>query len=303
MKYLLAIVILLVFVVFSFAYLYVPNTIKVSGIASLRALSPGVNRFITNKNVFNNWLASTPQNNFSFEVTTTLSNITALSAHNAQTSIKTHLMSIGLSADSSALQWSAEIEAGKMPVQRIRRYFNAVVLKKSIDTMLSKLQQFMSNTGNLYGIPVSEIRLKDSLFATTKIQTLGYPSTAIIYKGITSLTNYAVAQKAKITDAPMLHVQQTDSTHYEAFIGLPLNKRVPSTKEIKVKEMPYGGSMFVTELRGGPQKIALALHNLSLYQKDSGRPSPAIPFEILITDRLTETDTSRWITRIYYPVM
>ena len=31
--------------------------------------------------------------------------------------------------------------------------------------------------------------------------------------------------------------------------------------------------------------------------------SPAIPFESLITNRLEEPDTSKWVTKIYYPFL
>jgi hypothetical protein len=39
------------------------------------------------------------------------------------------------------------------------------------------------------------------------------------------------------------------------------------------------------------------------YKDDYQRVSPAIPFYSLITDRLKEPDSSKWITKIYFPVM
>ena len=34
---------------------------------------------------------------------------------------------------------------------------------------------------------------------------------------------------------------------------------------------------------------------------DNALSSPAIPFESLVTNRMQEPDTSKWVTKIYYP--
>jgi len=36
---------------------------------------------------------------------------------------------------------------------------------------------------------------------------------------------------------------------------------------------------------------------------DYQRAIIAIPFQMLITDRTKETDSTKWITRLYYPVV
>jgi hypothetical protein len=38
------------------------------------------------------------------------------------------------------------------------------------------------------------------------------------------------------------------------------------------------------------------------YVEDNKKTSPAIPYQSLITNRLTETDTTKWVTKLYYPV-
>jgi hypothetical protein len=64
-----------------------------------------------------------------------------------------------------------------------------------------------------------------------------------------------------------------------------------------------GGNILVTDVNGGPSAIKYAFDRLEEYVSDTKRIPPAIPFESLITDRRKERDTSKWITRIYYPVM
>jgi hypothetical protein len=62
------------------------------------------------------------------------------------------------------------------------------------------------------------------------------------------------------------------------------------------------GHFLRTEVTGGPHTIANAHRMMDQYFKDFNRVTMAIPFEYLVTDRLKEADTSKWITRVYGPV-
>ena len=62
------------------------------------------------------------------------------------------------------------------------------------------------------------------------------------------------------------------------------------------------GKILVTEVKGGPHAIQVAYAQYEKYLQDYHRISPAIPFESLITERIAEPDTGKWVTRIYYPV-
>jgi hypothetical protein len=37
--------------------------------------------------------------------------------------------------------------------------------------------------------------------------------------------------------------------------------------------------------------------------QDHQRVAPAIPFQSLVTDRTKQPDTSKWVTRLYWPIM
>jgi len=67
--------------------------------------------------------------------------------------------------------------------------------------------------------------------------------------------------------------------------------------------MPVNGKMFVAEVAGGSSTIQNGYSALKNYLLDSKRPSPAVPFELLINDRRQITDSAKWQTRLYYPVM
>jgi hypothetical protein len=64
-----------------------------------------------------------------------------------------------------------------------------------------------------------------------------------------------------------------------------------------------GGNILITEIKGGSASIDKAFKEMENYVSDYRRTPPAIPFQSLVTDRMKEPDTSKWITRIFYPVM
>jgi hypothetical protein len=64
-----------------------------------------------------------------------------------------------------------------------------------------------------------------------------------------------------------------------------------------------GGNILITEVKGGQNEITNAYKQIQNYVSDYNRSAPAIPFESLVTDRRKEPDSSKWITRIYYPVI
>jgi hypothetical protein len=55
-------------------------------------------------------------------------------------------------------------------------------------------------------------------------------------------------------------------------------------------------------VRGGIGTVNLALQQFQLYIQDYRRTLMALPFQQLITDRVAEPDTARWITDIYIPL-
>jgi hypothetical protein len=45
------------------------------------------------------------------------------------------------------------------------------------------------------------------------------------------------------------------------------------------------------------------MQQLEYYLNEHRLRPPALPFQSLVTDRLVERDTTKWITRLYYPVI
>jgi hypothetical protein len=99
----------------------------------------------------------------------------------------------------------------------------------------------------------------------------------------------------------MLNIQHKDITHFQTMVAIPVNKAVKEQNDFVIKNM-VPGNLLVAEVSGGGHTISNAFAQMENYLTDHQFESPAIPFYSLITDRIAETDTSKWVTRISYPV-
>ncbi|HLL44934.1 MAG TPA: hypothetical protein VK369_17410 [Segetibacter sp.] len=99
----------------------------------------------------------------------------------------------------------------------------------------------------------------------------------------------------------MLHVRKTGNG-YETMVAIPVNRLLESNRQFVFKRM-VPGNILVSEVNGGVFTVQEARRQMDNYVEDNELTSPAIPFESLITDRLKEKDTSKWITKLYYPIL
>jgi hypothetical protein len=58
----------------------------------------------------------------------------------------------------------------------------------------------------------------------------------------------------------------------------------------------------MAEVKGGLFSVINGEEELTYYLSDYKKNSPAIPFQSLVTNRLLEIDTSKWVTKLYYPI-
>ena len=87
-------------------------------------------------------------------------------------------------------------------------------------------------------------------------------------------------------------------------VAIPIDKAISGYGTFIPKRMPIiKDNTLLIEVHGGYLTIQKAYAELLNYMQDHHYSSPAIPFELLVTDRSKETDTTKWITRIYAPIM
>ncbi len=210
---------------------------------------------------------------------------------------------IATSKDTVKLYWETIIATSKNPITRLQQYFSARQIKKDMSILLNKIELFFSEPSNVYGIDVRQELVVDSILLSTYDSVKNYPSTEFVYSLIDRLKNYIDAQHATITGNPMLNIFTKDSITYLVKVALPVNKKLPASGKISYKWMLPGGHILVTDITGDSTVIDRASKQMELFVNDYQKIAPAIPFFSLVTNRMQEKDSTKWITRIYYPII
>ena len=207
-----------------------------------------------------------------------------------------------LSTDSLSIHWEFTKEASANPIQHIKNYFFVKRTRNQLNDIIESMKEFISSPQNLYGFEVEQTTVTDTLLVAIKTSIDHYPNTDDVYRLVERLRNYIKQSNAEETNVPMLNILKIDSTKYQYMVAIPVNKILPGEGEIQMKRM-IPGNILVTEIRGGEATIDAAFNSFDNLITDYKRKSPAIPFQLLITNRQEVRDTSRWITKLYYPVI
>jgi hypothetical protein len=299
----------LLFVFISLTYILIPSKISIVTIQYAKCSLNAAERMVLYIPKWKAWWPQPVQKNDSFIFKNKIFKPELVSLNGMKVNIadnnittKTELILLPLNDDSVQIEWRSNvITASKNPVTRIKQYRQASSTKNVMDSVLAHLCFFLSSTQNIYGMDISEVKVKDSLLITAKFTTSSFPGTEEVYSAVNKLKNYISQQGAKENNFPMMHVDKIDSSHYETMIAIPINKQLHETDNLKMKRMVLG-NILKAEVKGGEYTVQHAMQQLENYRKDYGFQTPAIPFTLLVTNRSKESDTTKWITQLYYPV-
>jgi hypothetical protein len=290
-------------------YILIPNIINIKRKITVKATRSGISRVLPDKNNAVKWWPGQISNDsfyfndFIFSINK--GNITTLpiSISGQNTKIATSLLLIPLTKDSTQLEWMGAVATSYNPIKRFLIYQKTRKIETSIGAILQKMEIFYSKPENIYGFEIKKELVTDSLLIATSGTCAGFPTNQFIYSFIDKLKNYIIQNSAKETGYPMLNIGTLDSINFEVKVAIPTDKLLPSSGNILQKRMPGRGNILVTEVKGGTSIAAVAFEQIKKYADDYERHAPAIPFYSLITDRLKEPDTAKWVTKIYFPVM
>ena len=298
-------------------YLFIPGTLAISTTAYLNTPSDIAYRNLSEESKWLRWWpadsSTTSATDTSSQAKFVVENINYTIVHksineieivieSAEEKLNSRVLVIPLKKDSTALHWTSVIETGFNPFGRVQHYNQAKTIKKNMETIFNSLRSYLGNKANLYSIPIERTTVKDTLLVTTKVQLDHYPTTEEVYNIIGKLKQYAAREKADPTNYPMLHVLKKDSNVFQMMVAVPVNKQIGDNNNFVFKRM-VPGNILVTNVKGGRNLIDKAFVEMELYVKDNQLVPPAIPFQSLVTDRLNEPDSNKWVTRISFPIL
>jgi hypothetical protein len=202
--------------------------------------------------------------------------------------------------DTTNIQWTCDLRAGWSPLGRVRQYQVARTIGRNMSSILENLRRTAEKEG-VYGFIIRNVSTKDSFLVIKRSAFPAYPSTSQIYGLLKDLQEYSSHEDAKETGYPMVNITPSGKDLFQVMVALPVDKELKAKGGISPRKM-VNGQFLVTEVKGGPAIIDEALGQMKNYVEDHHQATMAIPFQSLVTDRSREPDSSRWVTRLYYPV-
>lgn len=306
---LLAIVLL-----FAVIYLFIPSTISIDERIAVPANAKAFTRtFFDEKTWLSWWPGEKPAtvnypvrfayNGKTFTLMEKRFSSYVISVSEGEDSLLTELVLLPLQNGTVQAAWLSNAATGSHPVTRIKRYWRMKNTASDIRSLLRHVRSFYGAEDRLYGYRIKEGLVTDSLLVSTAVKTKTAPSTHDVYALIDKLQAFAKKNGATQVNPPMLNVLKNPDGGYTTRVALPVNKRLANEGDIQFKWMLGNGNILITEVKGGPAQIQKAFAQMRHYVEDNMRTAPAIEFQSLITDRRTEPDTNKWITKLYWPVM
>ncbi|MBI1780404.1 MAG: hypothetical protein HYR66_03430 [Sphingobacteriales bacterium] len=304
--------VLLVFIVLIAALavsVYFIPPVKTSGYKVLVTCNNAATmRIIVNENNWQKWWPGkkTGQSQyiyqgFTYRIDKVLLNGFDATIFNGVDSAKANLQIEPVSMDSSNFTWTYAGILPANPVKKLLYYINGSPFAGNIKSLTSEMKAHFDQQENVYGMKISRDKVKDSTLVSLKNTFDHYPTTEEVYGMITASKEYIAKNGGKQTDLPMLNVNQTGINSYETMIGIPTAVPVPPNDKFITKRMVLG-FILTSEIKGGVAAVKDAEQQMNNYVLDHQKLSPAIPFQQLVTDRMQEKDTTKWITRLYFPV-
>ncbi len=307
-KWAIALVVLLIALV-TFSYLFIPNIIRIKNSVTIGINSPALQRKVADISSWNEWWPGEKNsdklvlngNRYSIQDKTT--NLIFVGISNESGTTISSLSFSTVTRDSSSVQLYTQIPTSYNPVKRLSTYLASRHLQEDFDLLLHSLKSHYSSIANVYGIDIKRELVKDSSLVFTSASFKNYPTNEEIYSLIDKLRIYIKSQSATPTDSPMLNIRKENSSEYITKVAIPVDKILESKGDISYKWMLPKGNILTADVEGGVQKVDSAFASVESYIYDNYMNSPAIPYYSLITNRLAEKDSSKWKTRIYYPII
>jgi hypothetical protein len=308
MKKWLWVIVAVIIAAFASVYIFIPAQLNIVQITPINCTVNGAYRVLTTDAKWQRWWPGVQSNsntfhynNGSFSITQKLRNTLEIYIQQNELLTISTLHLFPIAGDSINLKWECTTSTGFNPIKRIQHYRQAMALKDNMDSLLNHFKTYVEKKDNIYDITFRELTFKDSYLISIKSFQKDYPSVATIYSQFNALKQYSMAHHARQTGKPLMNLTPLSPTGYQLMTALPVDRELPASKQFFNQRIPLN-RFWLIRTNGGNASVDYAIHQFQLYVQDYQRSVMALPFQQLITDRSAETDTSRWVTDIYFPL-
>jgi hypothetical protein len=295
-------------------YLLIPSRFVITRSSENKVTLNGAYRVLSNKAKWGKWwpneTGSVPANSdtlqyngFTFHLTGHETNIIGIeiSRGNLRLNSIMHLLTVHL--DSTLIVWTTDtLPAGIDPVTRLLNFKKAAEISNAMKAVLQTLKPYISKQENVYDFKIFSTVDRDSTMLSSRFTSPEYPTTPDIYGYIGVINKCIEKQKGLPISHPIMNIRKLENGLYETQVAVPTNRKLNGEGKIVFMRMVPSAFMY-TDATGGQYTANEAFRQLQFYNADYNKWNIANPFQMLITDRMKETDTLKWITRIYIPIV
>ena len=294
---------------FIFIYFFIPNEIKVTQSYMIPQPSVAVARSLTSLNTWNQWMPAKKLNQDTVQLESGFLCFNQSLLSTVNTTYNTQDFSVPVvffatakGKDTSLIEYESIVDNRHVsPFDRISVYWKSLIVKSQMNKVLTAAANFYTQTENIYGIKIIPDRVKDSVLISTNKTFTDTPTVQAQYEMIQSLEKYIQKNNGQIHGAPMVNITKIGEAAIFTQVAYPLAKSIPVSDQFQIKKMVLGNILTVT-VTGDNQKVIHAFNETENFIHERTISSPAIPFIVYNTNRLTEKDASKWKSTIYYPV-
>lgn len=292
-------------------YFIIPQKIQATRVVEIDATDINISKFLVNKRPWAKWwpgkYVAADSSLYTYKnINFTLQKNTNSEMHALIRQDDIELNSILTYATTGEgmceVTWFAEKQSSLNPFERVAEYFKIKRIANDLDLVLADFKKFMQADVNVYGMSFTIAKIQHPIVLATTVNTTGYPAAELIYSKVAELRKQIRAQNAMAVDSPIMNVHAVETGGYLVTMAVPINKIIKPGKNAMINKLVKDANALETQVKGGKNTILNGFVQLKNYQKAHRLISPAMPFESLVTNRLAEKDTAKWVTKIYCPV-
>ncbi len=285
-----------------------PTTKTVTQSVNVDCPIDALTRNISNPAYWNKWWPGKKLNDssYTFNEKTIQIKTVLLNGFNGQTEtdgkqIPIALQALSLDSYTSQINITTQYQFSKNVLTKLLQYLSLSSDKTTFSQFLNHIQTVFSSTEKTYGFKIERQKVPNSSYISVKQSFNHHPTTEEVYSMINELQQYIAKLESKEMSAPILNIHTDNNKEYDVMVAIATVRDLPSTDKYFLKNMMLGNIM-VAEVKGDRKRIDECIQAMKYYISDYRKSSPAIYFERLITNRLTENDSTKWVTTINYPI-
>ncbi|MEI6265184.1 MAG: hypothetical protein WCP74_08755 [Sphingobacteriia bacterium] len=305
-KIVLSIFLLLVIIVI--VVILLPTTKTVTQSVNVQCPIDALTRNISNPIYWNKWWPGKKLNDssYAFNGKTIQIKTVLINGFNGQREtdgkrVEIALQALSIDSYTSQINITTQYKFSSNIITKLSEYVSFIKEKSEYKQFLNQLQTVFSSIEKTYGFAIERQKVPNSSYISTKKIFNHNPTIEEIYAMIQELEKYIEQQNSKAINAPILNIHTDDNKEFDVMVAIATVRDLPSTDKYFLKNMMLGNIM-VAEVKGDRKRIDSCIQAMKFYISDYRKSSPAIYFERLITNRLAEKDSTKWVSTINYPI-